>query len=335
MATDTSIQIVREDPNIEAYKLGLLKSAKDLADTRIDYKELGAQQQIAGMSEAQKDAIKQATAQGGIGGYQAYLAGAGQTMGLAPGQVVGTPTYDAQGNITGYTGGTTPEALGRFRAASGQVSGQQIQSYMNPYQQAVQDEINRAYDIQAQQARLGSVGQPGGPSAFGGSRAEIASREIDRNRAQALAQSQAQNFLQAQQAAEREMARGFQAAQGIGSLGLQTGSTLSQMGLQQAQLGDLAQQQALRDISTQFEFGKQQQAQQQAEIEANRQNIITQAFEPYQRLGFLSDIYKGAPTTQMAISSATSPTASSAERFLGLGIAGLSAATGASKAGLF
>ena len=35
MATDTQIQIVREDPAIEAYKLGLLESAKKLSDQPI------------------------------------------------------------------------------------------------------------------------------------------------------------------------------------------------------------------------------------------------------------------------------------------------------------
>ena len=46
MATDTQIQIVREDPAIEAYKLGLLESAKKLSDQPITLPE----QQIAEMS---------------------------------------------------------------------------------------------------------------------------------------------------------------------------------------------------------------------------------------------------------------------------------------------
>ena len=62
---------------------------------------------------------------------------------------------------------------------------------------------------------------------------------------------------------------------------------------------------------------------------------MAQLYEPYQRLGFLSDIYKGAPTTQQTIASSTSPNVSPAQQFLGLGIAGLSAAAGAQKAGLF
>jgi hypothetical protein len=84
-----------------------------------------------------------------------------------------------------------------------------------------------------------------------------------------------------------------------------------------------------------FDLGKTQQAQQQAEIEAARQSQLQQLYEPYQRLGFLSDIYKGAPSTQQAITATTAPTASSAQQILGLGIAGLSAASGISKGGLF
>ena len=51
MATETSI--VREAPEIEAYKLGLLESAQKLADQPITLPT----QQIAGMSQLQQDAI--------------------------------------------------------------------------------------------------------------------------------------------------------------------------------------------------------------------------------------------------------------------------------------
>jgi hypothetical protein len=294
MATETQIQIVREDPAIEAYKLGLLGSAKSLADKPITLPT----QQIAAMSGLQSRAITDASpATGGIGGYQPYLQEAGYTTGDAY-----QPIMDATQGITGT----------------------QIAQYMNPYQSAIQAEINRAYDIQDAQAGLQAVGQPGGPSAFGGSRAAIQQAEIGRNRASALAQAQAQNFMQAQQAATGQLDRGIAAGDALGTLGLR-----------QASMGELAQKQALMDIETQFNLGKQQQGQQQAEIEAKRQSDLAQLYEPYQRYGFLSDIYKGAPTTQQSLTSATAPNVSPAQQYLGLGIAGLSAAAGASKAGLF
>jgi hypothetical protein len=283
-------QIVREAPEIEAYKLGLLESAKTLADQPITLPTY----QVAEMSGLQQQAIQQASpATGGIGGYQPYLQQAGYTM--AP----------ASGYITTGAEAITPEG---------------IASYMNPYQQAIQDEIMRAYDIQSQQV----AGQAVGAGAFGGGRAAIQQAEVGRNLAQALAASQAQNFIQAQQAAEREQARKMQAGQQLG-----------QLGLQQAALGETAQKQALTDLRTQFDIGKQMQAQDQATLEAQRQSELAQLYEPYQRYGFLSDIYKGAPTTQQTLATATSPSVSPAQQFLGLGIAGLSAAAGAQKAGLF
>lgn len=278
MATETIIQ--REAPEIEAYKLGLLQSAKALADQPMTLPT----QQVADMSGLQQAAIQAASpAEGGIGGYMSFIDAA-------------APLY---------------------QQGASAVTGEQIQQYMNPFQQALQDEINRSFDIQSAQAGLQAVGQPGGPSAFGGSRAAVQQSEIDRNRASTLAQSQAQNFMQAQQAAERENARRMQAGLGI------------------AQLGELAQQSALRDIQTQFDLGRQQQALQQAELEAGRQSELAQLYEPYQRFSFLSDIYRGAPSTQQTIASSTAPNVSPAQTYLGLGIAGLSAAAGAQKAGLF
>lgn len=316
MATDTQIQIVREAPEIEAYKIGLLEDAKKLAGQPITLPT----QQIAQMSGLQQQAIGAASpASGGIGGYQPYLQGGGQTMGGATPLITG-----------GYS-----QAGQMFQQGAAPVTGQQIQQYMNPYQQAVQQEISRSFAQQRAQAGLGAAGAPGGPSAFGGSRAAIQQAEIGRNEASALAQSQAQNFMQAQQAAEREQQRQMAAAQGIGSLGIQAGQSLGQLGLQQASLGELAQQSALRDITTQFELGKQQQGQQQAVLEAQRQSQLAQQYEPYQRYAFLSDIYKGAPSSQQTIASSTAPNVSPAQQFLGLGIAGLSAAGGAAKAGLF
>jgi hypothetical protein len=52
-------------------------------------------------------------------------------------------------------------------------------------------------------------------------------------------------------------------------------------------------------------------------------------------LSFLSDIYKGAPSSQQSISAATAPTPSVFQQAAGLGISGLATAAGVKKAGLF
>ena len=301
MAVEETIQSVRESPEIEAYRIGLLKTAKELSDLGIDLPP----QQVAEMTGLQRAAAAQQMA--GLGAFLPYLQQAGATMAGA-----------------GQTLGGVESAL---RAGAGPVTDEMLQSYMNPFQQAVQDEINRSFDIQQRQAAAGAVGQ----GAFGGSRGEIAQREIDRNRADALARSQAQNFLQAQQAAERELARQTQLGSGIAALAGQQG----QLGLRQAALGETGQALQQRDIDSAYRLGSLLQTQDQARLDAARASDLAQLYEPYQRLGFLSDIYSKVPTSQSTITQASTPNVSPFQQYLGLGIAGLSAAAGAQKAGLF
>ena len=301
MAVEETIQTVRESPEIEAYRIGLLKTAKELSDLGIDLPP----QQVAEMTGLQRAAAAQQMA--GLGAFLPYLQQAGATMAGA-----------------GQTLGGVESAL---RAGAGPVTDEMLQSYMNPFQQAVQDEINRSFDIQQRQAAAGAVGQ----GAFGGSRGEIAQREIDRNRADALARSQAQNFLQAQQAAERELARQTQLGTGIAGLAGQMG----QLGLRQAALGETGQALQQRDIDSAYRLGSLLQTQDQARLDAARASDLAQLYEPYQRLGFLSDIYSKVPTSQSTITQASTPNVSPFQQYLGLGIAGLSAAAGAQKAGLF
>ena len=301
MATEEVIQTVRETPEIEAYRIGLLESAKKLADQGITLPT----QQVAGLTGLQEAARKQAEA--GVGAFMPFVQQAGQTLGAS-----------------GQTLGGVESAL---RAGAGPVTQEMIARNMNPFQQAIADEINRAYDRQLRSSAAGAVGA----GAFGGSRGEIAASEIDRNRAAALAQAQAQNFMQAQQAAERELGRQTQLGQGIAALAGQEG----QLGLRQAALGETVQGLGQRDVEGAFRIGQLLQAQDQARLDAQRQSDLAQMYEPYQRLGFLSDIYSKTPTTQQTITQSTSPNVSPFQQYLGLGIAGLSAAAGAQKAGLF
>jgi len=287
MAIEETIQTVRESPEIEAYRIGLLKSAKELADKGVTLPT----QQVAGLTGLQQAGLAQA--QQGLGAFMPYLQKSGQTLG---------------------------KVMPALEAAKGPVTQEMITGYMNPYQQAVSDEINRSFDAQLNQTRAGAVGS----GAFGGSRGQITQSEVDRNRTAALAQAQAQNFMQAQSAAERELARRGAFAQGI-----------SQLGLNQAALGETAQALGQRDVEGAFKIGSLAQAQDQAELEAQRQTEMGQLYEPYQRLGFLSDIYSKIPTSQSTITQASAPNVSPFQQYLGLGIAGLSAAAGANRAGLF
>ena len=290
MAKDTTIQIVKEDPKIEAYKLALLKEAqalskKDLADELPIY-------QIAGMDPLQTRALE--LAEQGIGAYEPYMTDA---------DVASAASYGA------LTSGVDPSQLTEL-----------TQQYMTPYMDAVGAEINRAYDIQQAQQAGQSIGQ----GAFGGSRAALLQNEIDRDRAGALAKAQADAYMNAQQAASGMMDRSLQGGQALGTLALQ-----------QAGLGELLQQLGQKETQYLYDVGKAQQAQDQAVLEAERMSDLQSLYQPYQNLAFLSDIYKGAPSSQMSLTSTTAPQASPFQTYLGLGIGGLSAAAGAKEAGLF
>jgi hypothetical protein len=72
----------------------------------------------------------------------------------------------------------------------------------------------------------------------------------------------------------------------------------------------------------------------QNELDATRQNELTQNMQPYQQLGFLSDIYKGAPSSQMAVTTQSQATPSPFTQAAGLGIGAVSAAAAAGRSGI-
>ena len=389
MAQETVI--TREAPEIEAYKLGLMEQAKALTSAP----PMGGLPAITaeGMTPAQQQALN--LAQSGVGAYQPFLAQGSATMGTGQGAIqaglgnIYASGVDQTGAARGLVQGAGTGAMDQVSMAQGTIGGARqsydpasAAAYMNPYQQAVADEINRAYDIQQNQMAAQAASQ----GAFGGSRGLIAQQEIDRNRASALAQAQAQNFIQAQDAARsdfaNQQARQMQAGQISGQLGLagqraiqdaavaggqlglagleqqraagmglgqlelaqqdalrqagvaagQLGQGLGSLGLQQAGLGELTSQLGRQDIATLADIGERERAILQAQDEAARQTSMQQVFEPYQRLGFYSDILRGAPSTQMVTSQAATPQPSLLNQLLGAGIGGLSLYGAATKA---
>jgi len=362
--TEVTQQIVRESPDIEAYKLGLMKSAQALAGLGVDIPV----NQVAGMTDLQLAALNQAGA--GIGAYVPYLTGSGETLGDAKrfmqgsfglespfrgarigaeGLITGAgdqlATVDAQGNRI------TPGYLTGFDPRTG------IQPYMDPFQQQVIDmsmeDIRRQGDI-ARQTQSANAIQAG---AFGGSRGELGRQELERNildqQARSASQLRAAGFqdaaTRAQQAFEAQQGRRMQGIQlggqlgsalgniaaSTGQLGIAGTKALGDLGLQQGALGELGQTLGQRETDNLFNMGRFGQAQTQAELDALRSSQMQQLYEPYQRLGFLSDIYKGAPSTQMATTAISSPQQSPFAQMLGLGIAGLGAYGGAQRMGLF
>lgn len=347
-SANISEQFVREAPDIEAYKVGLMQSAKALtAPTLPDY-------QVAAMTPQQTEAIKQG--QAGIGAYQPYLTSGGQNV-TAGATTLGEAADVLRGADTRNQFLAAQQAQNLALQGTlnqGQPIGQQqIAQYMNPYSNLVLDQQLQEMGRQAQMQQQGLNAQAVKAGAFGGSRQGIAQQELNRNlmqtQNQAIAQAMQQNYGQALNTAQQQQQMGLAAAnqmgnlgQGIGSLAGQQfnigqgmaqglgslGTQLGNMGVQQAALGQQAQALGQNDTNFLFNLGAQQQKQQQAVLDAQRATSMQNAMQPYQQLAFQSDIYKGAPSTQMAITQqqAASPSPFQQITGVGTGILGLGAA---------
>ena len=165
------------------------------------------------------------------------------------------------------------------------------QAYMSPYQQDVIQSTLQEYDIQSQKGLPGLAAQAVAAGAFGGGREGVQRAEYqaasDRNRAALQAQLLQQGFGQAQQLA----------AQAFGQ----------QMNLAQAAPAAVGTQ-----IAGLTALGSQQQAREQANLEAQRQLSYQQAYQPYQATQALGQgvmgLISGYPAqTQQTIAPSPSP----------------------------
>ena len=184
-----------------------------------------------------------------------------------------------------------PYATGQFGAQAGQ--------YMDPYMQNVvgiqQREAQRQADIAGTQRGAQAVKA----GAFGGSRQAIENAEAARNLATQQGDIQARGL---QDAYGRGQAQ-FNTEQQLREQSRQYGAGLGLQGLQTAmsgagQLGQIGQQQfgQQKDIlGLQNQFGGQQQAQEQALINARSQDFSAAQRYPYQQLEFMSNILRGTP----------------------------------------
>jgi len=210
------------------------------------------------------------------------------------------------------------------------------QSYMSPYMQNVVDIQQQEAIRQKQIADQGLQAQATKAGAFGGGRDAIMRSEADRNLATQLASIQAtglQNAYQqgmgqfnaeqgATQAAANLNAQQGQFGAGLGLQGLQTALTSANT------LGTLGGQQYQQNMginALQNQYGLQQQAQMQKDIDTKYQDFLNYQNYPYKQLGFMSDIVRGAPLTQTgsALYQAPPSTAQTIAS-LGLGAAGIS-----------
>lgn len=341
---DITEQIVREAPDIEAYKLGLMKSAQALTPPQLPA------YQVAGMSPQQQAAIE--AGQQGIGAYAPYLQSGTQTQNTAAntlGQAAGTLSGIDLGGQYNTATQAQNAALAKTLQTSQPLGEAQISQYMNPYANQVLNNQLQEMGRQAQIQQQGLNAQAVRSGAFGGSRQGIQQQELNRNlmqtQNQAIAQSLAQNYAQGLNTAQQQQQMGLQSAQQLGNLGAgigaltnqqlsgmgSLGTQLGNLGVQQAALGQSAQQLGQQDVNFLYNIGAQQQKQSQAELDALRATQMQNAMQPYQQLAFQSDIYKGAPSSQMAVTSQQTPAPSPFQQVAGLGtgILGTAAAVNA------
>ena len=272
----------------------------------------GIAPQVAGQDTLQRAA--EGLAVQGIGSYQPFLQTAGTQAGLAQG--LGTMALGQLGGI-----GTGAQAFQ-----------QNVQDFMSPYQSQVIDaslaEFDRNKAIQEKQISDQAIAS----GAFGGGREGVQRAEFQTGAARERALLQAgllqQGFQQAQGAAQQDIANKFglaQATQGLGSF---------QSGLagQQAQFGQGLQQLQGTDVSRLGQLGALNQAQQQAEMDAQREATRMAAFQPQEELNRFADIttgimggMRGAGTTTTNV-----PNPSPLQSALGIGatVAGVYGALG-------
>ena len=261
-ANTTNVQTIREAPEIEARRLGLIDSAGTLASSPLNLPAF----QVAGLSAAERQGITQA-----------------QQTGVGTSAITGAQT-----------------------AASMTPSSTQFQDYLNPYQSFIIDEINRQSQLRQNQVSAQAVAS----GAFGGGREGVQLAEQERARLSQVGQAQESAFRGALGAFQQGQA--LQAQTGLGA-----GQLQAQTNLGAAQALQAGQQQ---DVAGLFGAGALERGIDQATLEAARQTQVQNITDPYQRLSFVSDIQRGAPSTQQTVAQGFAPQASPFAQAVGTGI---------------
>jgi len=183
---------------------------------------------------------------------------------------------EAYGRVTGGIGAYQPyitQAGAYDTAAAGYSGPSAYQAFMSPYQQDIIDATMSDFDKQSAQGLLG-IGQMAAQTGnLGGGREGVLRSEYqsqsDLNRAKLLAQLRQSGFGQAQGLAQA-------------AFGQQ-----QQLGATQRGLAQLLPQLYSADTAAYGAMGAQQQAQAQAQADAAREAARMEAYEPYERLGYL------------------------------------------------
>ena len=357
MAENDTVTSVNQLPGyLQDYQKQILDNAQAMAGNTMSL----PQYQVAGYSPYQNSAFKMANA--GIGSYQPYLKqgqnavyGGMNMYGQGANMVnQGMGTVGQGVGAVGQGIGATQQGINTIGRSMGRFKGQGYENFMDPYtnkviNQSMRD-INRAGAIEGKGLDAQSVGA----GAFGGSRQGVQRSELSRNvmdtKARTSADLRSQGFSQAMDRAgsayEGQMDRigsagqaYGQLGQGLGSLAGQYGSLastygnlgnqygslaggLTSAGTSMANMGQLGQTMATNDINMLYGMGQDQQDQRQKELDAQRQNQYQNMMQPYQQLGFYSDIFNSMPTSSMQMYQQQQPNPYSQASGLSMGTAG-------------
>jgi hypothetical protein len=220
------------------------------------------------------------------------------------------------------------------------------QSYMSPYMSNVVERQQADAARQALIAQQAQGAQAARSGAFGSS-GDYLMRGQARNN---LARQQGDIFAQGQQAAYQQGMGQFNAEQAArqnaAQLNAQQGQFGAGLGLQGLQtaltganalgnLGGAQYQQNMGINALQNQYGLQQQAQMQRDIDTKYQDFLNYQNYPYKQLGFMSDIIRGAPLTQTGSALYQAPPSTAQNIMsLGLGAAGIAKVAGMANGGV-
>ena len=213
-----------------------------------------------------------------------------------------------------------------------QFTGDAVSQYMSPYMDTVvarqQADAQRQGDIarqtqNAQAARSGAFGGSGNLLANNQLNASLMRQKGDiqakglqdayQQAMQQFNQSQAQNLAGQQLNAQQQ-----QFGAGLGLQGLQTAMTGAKS---LADIGQTQYGQNLGLLDVQNRFGTQQQQQVQNALNTEYQDFLNYQNYPYKQMGFMSDMIRGLPMSQLSSTMYQQPP-SMVQQAAGLGITG-------------
>ena len=187
--------------------------------------------------------------------------------------------------------------------ATGEFDPESYKQYMDPYEEHVIKGIQEQYDKAINQANMGAAGK----NAFGGSRQGIMHSELLGGKALGVGTARSEGFKT--------------------SMGLARGDFENQVQRYGTAAG-MTQQMGQADVASLMGAGSVKQQRLQQELDAKYKADLTNRYDPQQRFSWMSDIFRGVPSGQMATTVGTSPMTNPLSQALGAGIFGAGVAQG-------